>query len=75
MLNFIKHVKLSETFETGSTKIKAEGGYSGTEKTMIYFVVNRFQVVRLKELVHEIDPTAYITISEVADVFSANIDK
>lgn len=66
---------LSETFETGSTKIKAEGGYSGTEKTMIYFVVNRFQVVRLKELVHEIDPTAYITISEVADVFSANIDK
>lgn len=66
---------LSETFETGSTKIKAEGGYSGTEKTMIYFVVNRFQVVRLKELVHEIDPTAYITISEVADVFSANINK
>lgn len=64
---------LSETFETGSTKIKAEGGYSGTEKTMIYFVVNRFQVVRLKELVHEIDPTAYITISEVADVFSANM--
>lgn len=66
--------KLSETFETGSTKIKAEGGYSGTEKTMIYFVVNRFQVVRLKELVHNIDPTAYITISEVADVFSANQD-
>lgn len=64
---------LSKTFETGSTKIKAEGGYSGTEKTMIYFVVNRFQVVRLKELVHEIDPTAYITISEVADVFSANM--
>ena len=67
--------KLAETFETGSTKIKAEGGYSGTEKTMIYFVVNRFQVVRLKELVHEIDPTAYITISEVADVFMANQDK
>ena len=67
--------KLSDVFETGSTKIKAEGGYSGTEKTMIYFVVNRFQVVRLKELVHEIDPTAYITISEVADVFAANQDK
>ncbi len=66
--------KLSETFETGSTKIKAEGGYSGTERTMIYFVVNRFQVVRLKELVHKIDPTAYITISEVADVFAANQD-
>lgn len=67
--------KLTETFETGLTKIKAEGGYSGHEKTMIYFVVNRFQVVRLKELVHEIDPLAYITISEVADVFMANQDK
>ena len=66
---------LSEVFESGMTKIKAEGGYSNAEKTVVYFVVNRFQVVRLKELVHEIDPTAYITISEVADVFSANIDK
>ena len=41
---------------------------------MVYFVVNRFQVTKLKELVHEIDPTAYITISEVADVFQANQD-
>ena len=39
---------------------------------MIYFVVNRYQVVRMKELVHEIDHLAYITISEVADVFSNN---
>lgn len=63
---------LSETFESGVTRIEGIGGYSGTKKTVIYFVVNRFQVVKLKELVHEIDPTAYITISEVADVFSAN---
>ena len=63
---------LSETFESGVTRIQAVGGYSNTEKTLVYFVVNRFQVVKLKELVHDIDPTAYITISEVADVFSAN---
>lgn len=56
-------------------KIKAEGGYSNTEKTMIYFVVNRFQVPKMREIVHEIDPEAYITISEVADVFAANQDK
>lgn len=63
---------LSEIFESGITKIEATGGYSNAPKTMIYFVVNRFQVVRLKEIVHEIDPKVYITISEVADVFSAN---
>ena len=39
---------------------------------MIYFVVNRYQVIRMRDLVHEIDPLAYITISEVADVFSNN---
>ena len=65
--------KLTQEFESGMTKIEAFGGYSNQPKTMIYFVVNRFQVVKLKELVHQIDPTAYITISEVADVFSANI--
>lgn len=64
--------KLSETFGTGATYLDAKGGYSNKEKTMIYFIVNRYQVVRLKELVHEIDPQAYITISEVADVFSSS---
>lgn len=63
---------LTETFECGVTRLEARGGYSNTRKTMIYFIVNRFQVTKLKDLVHEIDETAYITISEVADVFSAN---
>lgn len=63
---------LSSAFERGSTRLEARGGYSNTSKTLIYFVINRFEVVRLQELVHEIDPMAYITISEVADVFSAN---
>ncbi len=63
---------LSESFESGTTWTDARGGYSNTYRAMVYFVVNRFQVVKLKEIVHEIDPYAYITISEVADVFSAN---
>ncbi len=67
--------ELMHAFETGATKIEVTGGYSNTPKTMIYFIVNRFQVVKLKELVHEIDSAAFITISEVADVFSANQDK
>lgn len=65
---------LSEAFESGMTKVKAQGGYSGDDKTVVYFVVNRFQVVKMKGIVHEIDPLAYIIISEVADVFSANQD-
>ena len=64
--------KLCEVFGSGVTRLEAKGGYSNEEKSMIYFVVNRYQIVRMKELVHEIDHYAYITISEVADVFSNN---
>lgn len=66
--------RLSEAFESGTTRIDARGGYSNTYRAMVYFVVNRFQVTKMKNIVHEIDPYAYITISEVADVFSQNID-
>lgn len=62
---------LMETFESGTTKIAAIGGYSNAEKTVIYFVVNRFQISRMKALVREIDPKAYVTISEVADTLKA----
>ena len=65
---------LSKEFETGSTMVEAKGGYSKQPKTIVYFVVNRFQITKMKKLVHEIDPTAFITISEVADVFKANQD-
>lgn len=63
---------LSTAFESGMTRVDARGGFSNTYQAMIYFVVNRFQVTKMKDIVHEIDPLAYITISEVADVFSRN---
>ena len=63
---------LSEEFQSGVTVMQAQGGYSGKDKVMIYFVVNRFQIGKLKEIVREIDKKAYISITEVADVFSRN---
>ena len=63
---------LSSAFESGMTRIQAQGGYSKQEKTMIYFIVNRFEVTKMQEIVHDVDPSAFITITEVADVFSAN---
>ena len=63
---------LLETFESGVTCLDARGGYSRRSKTMLYFIINRYQVIRMTELVHSLDPGAYITISEVADVFSSN---
>ena len=62
---------LMEAFECGTTKLPAKGGFTNAEKTVIYFVVNRFQIARMKNIVHTIDPAAYLTISEVADVFKS----
>lgn len=63
---------LSEEFDCGATLIDARGGYSGTSKTVVYFVVNRFQVTKMRNLVRDIDPLAYITINEVVDIFSGS---
>lgn len=63
---------LSTTFGCGVTMIEAKGYYSDSQKTIVYIIVNRFQVGRMKELVREQDSTAYIAIAEVADVFGAN---
>ena len=66
---------LMEAFECGTTKLPAKGGFTNAEKTVIYFVVNRFQIARMKNIVHTIDPAAYLTISEVADVFKSVASK
>ncbi len=63
---------LKEKFKVSPTVLKAKGGYSGEERTMLYFVVNRFQINALKYIVAKKDEKAYITISDVADVFKAN---
>ena len=64
---------LMEEFECGTTKIDVKGGYSNSDKTMIYFILDRFQISKMRDIVHSIDNSAYITITEVADIFKANM--
>lgn len=64
--------KLSDEFECGITLMDAKGYYSNSDKTVIYIIVNRFQITKLRTLIHRLDKKAYISISEVADVFSSS---
>lgn len=64
--------ELSAAFGTGITLIDAHGYYSGDSKTMIYFVVNRFQIAKMRGIVHDIDDHAFISITEVSDLFGKN---
>lgn len=59
---------LSSEFGNGITLMDAKGFYSDKDKTLIYFVVNRFQINKVRQIVAEEDPHAYVTITEVSDV-------
>lgn len=64
--------ELSAAFGTGITLMDAHGYYSSEKKTMIYFVVNRFQIAKMRSIVHDIDGHAFISITEVSDLFGKN---
>lgn len=64
---------LSEEFGRGITQIQAKGYFSGADKCMVYFVVNRFQIPKVKRLVTEIDPNAFITVTEISDVMGTTV--
>lgn len=59
---------LSSAFGTSGTIVNAIGGYSKEEKDIIYFIINRFQINKLRQIVHEIDGKAFISLQEVSDV-------
>lgn len=64
---------LSEAFGKGITTIKARGYYSDENKTLIYFVINRFQISKLKRIVRQSDKQAFVTITEVSDVLGTSL--
>lgn len=66
---------ISEEFGQGITQIEAKGYYSKEKKCAIYFVVNRFQIAKLKNLIREVDREAFVTISEISDVLGTSLKK
>ena len=59
---------LSENFQSNGTIVNAIGGYSHEEKQIMYFIVNHFQINRLKRIVYEIDRNAFISLQDVSDI-------
>lgn len=52
----------------GITYLEGEGAYTGNRKRVIYCIVNLNQLAKLKHIVREIDPNAFITVSDTAEV-------
>ena len=64
---------LSEEFGRGLTVINAKGFYSQTEKIVLYCVVNRFELSKLKSIVEQTDSQAFIAVSEVTDTLGSDL--
>ena len=64
---------LSADFGHGITLLKVQGYYSGEDRYAIYFVVNRFQITRVKNEVRHIDPRAFFVVTEVSDMLGTSL--
>ncbi len=56
------------------TILEGAGLISG-KKTVLYCVLNRFEIYELKRLIKEVDASAFITISDVAEIIGNHIKK
>ena len=65
---------LSNEFDRGVTLLEAEGYYSKTKQKIIYFVCNRFEIPRVKNIIHEIDNNSFFSICEVSEAKDIKLD-
>ena len=67
--------ELIDKFEISVTYLKGVGGYSKQEKTLIYCVVSRLELTKVKEVVKEFDTKAFMSIVDVHETYGSRIGK
>ena len=53
--------------ERGVTGLHGEGMYTQQERTVLYVVISRSEVSRLKAIIHDIDPDAFVVIGQASE--------
>ncbi len=59
--------RIMRELERGATALKGQGMYSGSEKNVVLCVVNRTEAARLRAIVAEIDPNAFMIATNVRE--------
>lgn len=49
------------------TRLRGEGGYYNNEKDVIYVVIIRLEISKLKDIIYEVDPNAFTTIMDAQE--------
>lgn len=57
------------------TYLNGEGAYSGDEKKVIFCVINRLEEAKLKDIVEELDPNAFLATANVNDARGGQFKK
>lgn len=52
----------------GVTYLKGEGAFSGNSKIVINCVLNHFEIAKIKQIVFNIDPQAFMYVTEIKEV-------
>lgn len=60
--------EIMKTMIRGITFIKGEGAFTGEEKDILFSVVNLTQIGKIKQVVHHVDPAAFMIISDANEV-------
>lgn len=59
---------IMNNMERGVTVLKGVGRFTGKERNVLYCVVGRNEIVKLKSLIISVDPHAFVAVSDVHDV-------
>lgn len=57
-----------QEIDRGVTGIYAKGMYTGQEKTLLFCVATKKEIVRLKECIYSVDTEAFVIVSEAKEV-------
>jgi len=60
--------RIMREIDRGVTGMSARGMYTGQDKLVLYCVVSRREIVQVEEIVTEIDPNAFVIVSDVREV-------
>ena len=60
--------RIMEDTKRGITLIDARGGYTQKEVGMLYCVVGQYQLIKVKTIVKEVDPSAFMIVADVHEV-------
>ena len=61
--------KILHEMGRGATLLQATGGYTNIEREVLYCVIGRNEIMRIKNLIHQTDPHAFMIVNEVHEVF------